>query len=112
MSFNENIFNQILLLNGDMSTNLTTDVIDTSRLNAVVFFAKYTGAPVGSLKLQVSVDNVNFVDLPDSPQAVSAAGQFMWNVTDTNYDKIRLVYTRTSGTGTLNVQVNAKGPSV
>ena len=108
----ENIFNQLVLTNGDMSGNLESSVVDVSRLDAVVFYAKYTGSPVGELKLQVSVDSINYVDLADSNVNIAAAGQFMWNVTNTNYDKIKLVYTFTSGSGTLNVQANVKGTSV
>lgn len=108
----ENVFNKKIIEAGDMSSNLESEVIDTSRLSSIVFYAKWTGSPVGNIKLQVSIDNVNFVDLPSSQQAVSGADDFMWNVTDTNYDQIKIVYTATSGSGTLEVQANAKGKGI
>jgi len=109
----ENLFNILVITNGDMSGNLTSSIVDVSKINATVFYAKWTGTPTGSIKLQVSIDDVNWVDLPSSSQATGgAAGDFMWNVTDTNYDKIKLVYTFSSGSGTLNVQANGKGSKV
>jgi hypothetical protein len=109
MSIRENTFNALILTDGDMSGNLETDVIDTSRLDAVVFYAKFTGSPVGTLKVQVSIDDINYVDLPDSEVSVTAAGDFMWNIVDTNFDKIKVVYTATSGSGTINIRANTKG---
>lgn len=109
MSIRENTFNGLILENGDMSGNLTSTTIDTSRVSSVVFYASWTGSPAGTLKLQVSIDGTNYVDLPDSPVIVSGASDFMWNVTDTNYDQIKLVYQATSGSGSLNVKANIKG---
>lgn len=112
MSIKENVFNYKVITDAAMTGNIESSVIDTSRITSVVFYAKWTGSPVGSIKLQVSIDDVNYVDLPSSSQAVSGAGDFMWNVTDTNYDKIKVVYTFTSGSGTLNVQANGKGKAI
>ena len=109
MSVRENTFNALVLTNGNMTGNLESEVIDTSRVDSVVFYAKWTGSPVGTLKVQVSIDDINYVDLDDSPVAVTEAGDFMWNIVDTNYDKIKVVYVATSGSGTLNVQANVKG---
>jgi hypothetical protein len=39
----------------------------------------------------------NWVDITNSPYAVSAAGNYMWNVFDTMYNWVRVVYTDSSG---------------
>lgn len=110
----ENIYNYVIVTAGDMSANITSPLMDTSVVEAIVFYAKWTGSPVGTIKLQVSLTELDadFIDLDDSEQVVNGAGNFMWNVTDTNYDKIRLVYTFGSGTGSLEVRVNAKGDRI
>ena len=110
-----NLYNKLIVTNGDMSANITSSLLDMSQVDAIVFYANWTGTPTGTLKLQVSLttNTSDFIDLPDSSQSLAgSAGKFMWNVTNTNFDQIRLVYTFGSSTGTLNVRVNAKGVSV
>jgi hypothetical protein len=109
MSVKENIFNDFILVDGDMSGNLESVAIDTSRVESVVFYAKWTGDPEGAFKVQVSIDDENYVDLNNSAVHVTSAGDFMWNIVDTNYDKIKVVYIASSGSGTLNIQANIKG---
>lgn len=62
----------------------------------------YTGAPVGSLKLQASNDGATWEDVASSTVAVSAASSTLYNLADQYYRLVRVVYTRTSGTGTIN----------
>ena len=76
----------------------------------------FTGSPVGTFKLQASNDAAteiegnsilsvnplaNWTDITGSDQAIAAAGNHMWNVSDTGYSFVRVVYTRTSGSGSL-----------
>lgn len=60
------------------------------------------GAPAGTLKLQYSNDNTNWDDISGQTFAVAADGNKMFTVNNVNYNFVRLVYTRTGGTGTLN----------
>lgn len=76
----------------------------------------------GTLKIQASnnafADNVNnneaadavWVDVSGSSQNVSGSGNFLWNVADAEYRAFRLVWTKTTGTGTFDIQIVAKGP--
>lgn len=71
----------------------------------------FTGIPTGTFKLQGSCDSTyisktnslspqvptNWSDIANSSQAVTAAGNFVWNVSDVMYNFVRLVYTDTSG---------------
>jgi len=110
-----NLYNKLIITSTSMASNITSPVLDMSQVDSVVFFASWTGTPTGTLKLQASLTttDADFVDLLDSSISLGgSSGKFMWNVTETNFDQIRLVYTFGSGTGTLNVRVNAKGVSV
>lgn len=86
----------------------------------------WTGTPNGTFKLQASDDKpsrqtqtssggpdtiTNWTDITDSSYTIAGtAGDYMWNITDVMYRNIRLVYTNTSGTGTLTVaQIVVKG---
>ena len=112
-----------LLTNGDMSGNLTSSGVNLNQVFMFSIQAVFTGAPVGSLKLQISNDDVpvgaagqdpavnvaNWVDYTGSASAVASAGNFMWIVSEGGYQWVRVVYTFTSGTGSLNIVYNGKG---
>lgn len=77
----------------------------------------FTGTPVGVFKLQASDDQgqpdggtgtaglatgvTNWTDIADSSQSISAAGDMTWNYANAGFRFVRVVYTRTSGTGTV-----------
>lgn len=85
----------------------------------------FTGAPVGSFKLQASNDEGredqgnggwnddgvnNWSDVSSTTIAISAAGDFIFNYANSGFRWFRVVYTRASGTGTITVaRYNTKG---
>jgi hypothetical protein len=73
-----------------------------------------TGTGVGTIKIQVSNDSetgvpVNWSDLSGATIAVTAASVLVLPKIEVSYQFIRLVYTKTSGTGTLNARVKSIG---
>lgn len=90
---------------------------------SVIARALETSATLGgTLKLQCSnnafTNNVNnteasdaiWVDISGSTQNVSGTGNFAWNVDAAFYKAMRVVWTRTSGEGTADIHIHAKGP--
>lgn len=77
--------------------------------------AVYTGSPNGTLSLQASNDynpntgNGTWTEIVDSPNAITGAGSSFWNVTSSNYKFVKLVYVRSSGTGSLSVNFYGRG---
>lgn len=85
----------------------------------------FTGTPSGDFKLQCSNDpghidgqtkavqarNItNWTDITGSSITVSAAGDITWNAENVGYLWVRVVYTRTAGTGSLtSARINVKG---
>lgn len=77
------------------------------------------GAPVGVVKVQVSNDEgssipqpfspTNWVDLPSATIAVATAGQLLIPKFDLCYNYVRIVYTKTSGTGSITAEVKSLG---
>jgi len=65
--------------------------------------------PVGTLQLQGSVDGTNFFNVGSTVAVSGNSGTAQ--VTDANagYLYARMIYTRTSGTATLNAYAEAKG---
>lgn len=101
---------------GDMSTSsINSTAVD---LDAYIGFscqAVFSGSPVGTLKLQISDDILsdcasvtNWSDYTNSSYSLSAAGNYSWNVAQAFYRCMRVVYTKSSGTGTLNVTCGKK----
>lgn len=105
-----------IIVNGDMSANISSEAILLDQIYGFAMQAVYSGSPVGTLKIQVSCDItndrsnvVNWDDLAGSSVAISASGITTYNVDAQFYKWIRIVYVFTSGTGALNVAYNSKG---
>lgn len=119
-----------IVVNGDMSQATINSIgLDIGQVYVSAIQAIYTGSPVGTLKLQVSCDNVapvqwssqsaivtnpaanviHWTDYTGSSLSITTAGDFAWLINPVGFRWIRLVYTKTSGTGTLNATFNGKG---
>ncbi len=96
--------------------------IHVESMTGFSIMAKWTGSPVGDFTLEASnnafTDNVNNNENPDAlwvtitgsdVAAGGTSGNQIWNVSDVYYKAVRVVYTRTSGTGTYTAAIWAKG---
>jgi hypothetical protein len=110
------------IVNGDMSqASITSAVTDIQFLDNIGFQFNFTGTPVGTFSIEVSIDyaqdfNGNVlnagnwvpVNLMPVPVASGAAGSVYVDLHLVSFPWIRAVYTRTSGSGTLNGFISAK----
>lgn len=116
------ILNESLLSGGSMAGNLNSVPLNLEFAFGYAIQCEFTGSPVGSLKLQGSNDAApdanfqfpnfaptNWTDLSGTSTAVAAAGSVMFNAASTYYRYVRVVYTFTSGTGSLSIVGNTKG---
>lgn len=110
---------------GDLSASFNSDPFRLEQMDLVAIQAAVSGSALlnGTLKLQVSCDvgldsgtgpggilNVtNWTDYAGSETTITADGTTLWNVSQCAFKWIRVVYTRTAGTGTLTIRANAKG---
>lgn len=111
-----------VIANGDMSGNLISTVTIIQNLSLVSYAASWVGAaPVGVVSVQVSNDYTQnaagqvlnpgtWNTLPlSAPTAVTGnTGNGFIDIDANAGFALRFVYTRTSGTGTLNVVIDAK----
>jgi hypothetical protein len=97
----------------DISASFNSAVLALDFITGFSIQAIFTGAPVGEFKLQASNDNlavpVNWSDVADSNQAITAAGDIMWVYDGAHFKFCRVVYTSTSGTGSCNITAIKKG---
>lgn len=113
-----------LVVNGDMSGNITSTGINLISAYAYSIQAVWTGgtAPVGTFTLQGSDDPgdtgtgqgvsqpVNWTTITGSSQAISGSpGSILYDVTECSYRWTRLVYTAGSGSATMQATINVKG---
>ena len=105
-----------------MATSITSAVTETRLQDNIGFQLNWTGAPVGTFSFQVSMDyfqdiygNVvnpgNWTTLPVTP-AITATGTpntAYVDINQTSSPYMRVVYTATSGTGTITGYCDGKG---
>ena len=109
------------LTNGSMAGNLTTAVTNIAFQDNIGIQLNFTGTPTGSFAVQVSADykqdangNVTNVGnwvtlvLPTAAAAAGAANTIYIDLNQLSAPWIRVVYTASSGAGTLNTFVTAK----
>lgn len=106
----QSIYTIKIVTDGDMSSNVTSNVVDLSITNGYAIQAVWTGSPEGNLKLQISNDEATWTDVAESVVATGGtSGSTVWLEPTAMYDKVRVVYEATSGSGTLNIKMNGKG---
>lgn len=111
-----------LLSAGDMSGDLTSDPVYIQEQDNVGFQMNWTGDAVGPFSVEVSLDhkedlngNVQVeghwvaITLSPVPAAAGTDDQAYVDITQLSAPWVRLVFTNTSGTGTLDVFATAKG---
>lgn len=94
-----------------MASTITTSSQSLNQIFSYSIQAVYTGAPDGTIKLQASNDNSNWVDVTSSSVALTSSGNGIWNVSGSNYQYVRVKYTDggVGGTGALTVLVFIRG---
>lgn len=100
-------FNKHEIEDGDMSGNLSSSIIDISEVTGYCVHAIWSGAPVGNLLIEGSNDSSNFVAV-NTQATGGASGQHLLNVEKIHYRYLRVRFSFTSGTGTLNCYISAK----
>lgn len=105
------ICENILVASGDMSADITSASESLLHIFGYCVQVQWSGtSPVGTLTLEASNDGASWSTVDGSLDDVYGdSGSGIYHVTDVFYPYVRLKYTRTSGTGTLNATINLKG---
>lgn len=84
--------------NVDISVDQTSKSQDIEQIFSYAVQCTFTGAsPLGTLSIQISIDNVNFADAPATSTAISATGTFVFNIPDAAYQYFRVKFVHTGG---------------
>jgi len=99
------------ITNGDMSqAEIQSAYTSIAYLDNISVQVKWTGtSPVGVLRIVGSVNGEDFVVQPISAPPVNAnSGNVMISFQNAGYQKVGLLYQRTSGSGTMNSWIGGK----
>ena len=103
-----------VIANGDMSADITSDVVDLTMYSNVAAQLIFTGTPVGTFTIQGSVDykkatggTWTTLSLGAPMVAVGVADTIILDLT-INIPFLRIVYTSAAGAGKLNAYVSGK----
>lgn len=111
-----------VMTNRSMAASITSEVTIVKKLSQISYDISWTGtAPVGVMSIEVSntysqnadgtvrnAGNWTTVTLTSTTNVSGATGNGFIDVVATGSFAMRLIYTRTSGTGTMNATINAK----
>lgn len=101
-----------IVRSGDMSSNITSNSVNIQFQDFVSIEVIITGTATGSLAVQGSHDNTNWVSYPLSADNTITAGSpssfLIENHQVLPSPYIRLTYTATSGSGTMNATLTAR----
>lgn len=95
----------------NMGASFDSDSIDMSQMSGASFDIDFTTSDsVGTFILQGAVDTSTFrdIDLGESMNAAGVNDYFTIDLLGTSYKKLRIRYTRTSGTGTATIKAFAR----
>lgn len=109
--------------NVSLGATVASDAVLMKQEYMCAIQAVWDGSPVGDFTIETSCDVgaidpitgdptgiTNWVFYAGSTQAAGGStGMFTWRINSVPENWIRLKYTRTSGTGTVNARFNAKG---
>lgn len=102
-----------IITNGSMTgtSTITSTEINTKNLQQLGITLNWSGTPNGTFVIQAPVDGTNYQNITTSPATISAsgsAGSHAISIQNWPYPSIRVQYTNSSSTGTLNAYIVGK----
>jgi hypothetical protein len=93
-----------------MGADVTSASVDVKYSDNIGVQLVFTGTPTGNFYVQGTIDGDTWtaLDFGTIPTATGADGDHLLNMNNLPYQKIRIFYDRTSGSGSLTVWVMAK----
>lgn len=97
-----------------LAATIQSNVVDIPFLDNVAIQGVYTGTPTGTFTVECSVNGTNWYDdtaawtSKGTPAPAGSAGSFMFYGSNRPYNKIRINYARSAGTGSVDLSVTAK----
>lgn len=102
---------QILSTAVSSTTTYTSSTFNANYTDNLGLQVKFTGTPTGTLTVNCSIDNVNFIPLTFTPALTQPTGgvlSYLVSLNQLPYPYLQVSYTNSSGSGTLSVYLSCK----
>ncbi len=101
-----------LVVDGDMSSDITSEGTNILYMDRVGYQLSWTGTPNGTFSVEVSNDGETWVEAAlSTPVTATGSADAAFIDVETAAQFVRLVYTASSSVGTLNVHITGKSIS-
>jgi hypothetical protein len=99
-----------IITDGDMSSDVTSQVMHLRIFDNIGLQVGWSGSPVGTFTVEASNNDTDYAELVmDAMTTANSPNPFLISINQFPYRTLRLKYTATSGSGTLNAWGSAKG---
>lgn len=104
------LLNNILLNAVSVAANNASNIIDVKEALSMAVQVSWSGSsPLGTVAIKGSCDGVIFTTISGGSVSVTGStGSSLINVTEKGISHLQVIYTTTSGTGTVTAVLNAK----
>lgn len=98
-----------LLDAANAASTVTSVELGLGDLDKFSIHVDFSGATLaGTLSLECSNDNSDWIMVLDSDQIIASAASHMWNVSGASYQYVRVKWVPTGGTGTITAKATVK----
>lgn len=95
------------------AVDVTSTPFDLGDLTSYSASVDFTGSDLaGTLTLEASNDNSDYITVASSSQSVTSAASHMWNISGASYRYVRVKWVASSGTGNISAKLIAKEMTV
>lgn len=103
------LFNQQLVTDEDMNSDITSSSVDISEARSICAQIYWSGtSPIGNFYIQGSNDDNNWANASSASAVSGNSGSLLINLDAPAFRFARIYYDNTSGTGTLQGLLSAK----
>lgn len=89
-----------------LSGNYTSPSFRVGEFDKFALLVSVTGTASGTIKLQASIENSVYVDIPDTKISISGTDNYLYSMAQFAYKFVRIVYAHSSGASFISATVN------
>lgn len=93
-----------------ISGDLASPELSLYQQYGYAFQVLWDGTLQGSIRIQATIDGHTWSEVTGTQQTISSPGSWIWNFNGAFYNKVRVKFSHTGGTGNMTFWAEAKGP--
>lgn len=107
-------FSQILINNASMGSDVISEILRCKLIRGTTIEVKWSGSPTGTFNIQRTNEedpeesDWQNLDFGETVSAGGSSGNHQFDIRWISFSKLRVKYTRISGSGTLKATANSK----